>query len=207
MKCTNEQPTCRNCELHDKICVYDETVKRPRYGALSGIILSLIFELSANEYRPSYSRISQLEDENRRLQASLAGLGSPGFANSDNEDSPTRTPMSTDSHERSVSTASPNAVRATPLFDSRRDLGEASTATQSLDTVRQGEVLPAVSNVFISAGGESSYHGPTSTLYNDAAGDRRMVQNVPAISKIPTEWVQRGLMAEAAQQRRFIKSS
>jgi hypothetical protein len=34
-----------------------------------------------------------------------------------------------------------------------------------------------------------------------------MLQSVPAMSKISAEWVQKGLMAEAAQQRMFSISA
>lgn len=52
------------------------------------------------------------------------------------------------------------------------------------------------------ATGEPSYHGPTSALYDDVAATRSVVQRAP--SKVSQEWVQRGLMAEAAQQRQSL---
>lgn len=55
------------------------------------------------------------------------------------------------------------------------------------------------------AEGEPRYHGPTSTLFEDGAGDRRAQQNVPAMPKIPPAWVQKSLMAEAASQRMLLK--
>jgi hypothetical protein len=62
----------------------------------------------------------------------------------------------------------------------------------------------AESRILISAEGEPSYHGPTSTLFDEgAAGDRRIPQNVSTIPKLSPVWVQKGLMAEAAYQRGF----
>lgn len=58
----------------------------------------------------------------------------------------------------------------------------------------------AVSRIFISANGDSSYHGVTSTLFDDASTDRPAVQ-VSVDPKMPVEWVKKGLMAEAARQR------
>lgn len=51
MKCNNELPKCSNCVTHGQACTYAQGPKKPR---------------------PSNERISRLEEENRRLQASLA---------------------------------------------------------------------------------------------------------------------------------------
>lgn len=48
---------------------------------------------------------------------------------------------------------------------------------------------------------EPRYHGPTSTLFEDTIGDRRAHQSKPAAPRLPTAWIQKGLMAEAAYQR------
>jgi hypothetical protein len=59
-----------------------------------------------------------------------------------------------------------------------------------------------MSRIVISAEGEPSYHGPTSTLFDDGAGDRRMLQNVATIPAVSPAWVQKGLMADAAFERK-----
>lgn len=48
---------------------------------------------------------------------------------------------------------------------------------------------------------EPRYHGPTSTLFEDTVGDRRVHHSIPVAPRLPSAWVQKGLMAEAACQR------
>lgn len=48
---------------------------------------------------------------------------------------------------------------------------------------------------------EPRYHGPTSTLFEDAVGDRRVHHSMAVAPRLPTAWIQKGLMAEAACQR------
>jgi hypothetical protein len=57
----------------------------------------------------------------------------------------------------------------------------------------------AVSRIFISPNGDSSYHGLTSTLFDDAPTDRRG-QVRPTDQKIPADHVSKRLMGEAAYQ-------
>lgn len=81
-----------------------------------------------------------------------------------------------------------------------------------LDSSAEGAATPAVnqtqsdaveSRLVMSAEGEPRYHGPTSTLFEDGTGDRKVQQNTSALPKVSTVWVQKGLMAEAACQRMF----
>ena len=58
----------------------------------------------------------------------------------------------------------------------------------------------AVSRIFISPSGESSYHGLTSTLFDDAPMDRHG-QTRAAGPQVPVEDIQKRLMGEAAYQR------
>ncbi|KAF5860037.1 hypothetical protein ETB97_002123 [Aspergillus alliaceus] len=51
LKCSNDRPTCQQCQARGRDCTYVETLKLPR---------------------PSKARISRLEEENRRLKDSLA---------------------------------------------------------------------------------------------------------------------------------------
>lgn len=48
---------------------------------------------------------------------------------------------------------------------------------------------------------EPRYHGPTSTLFDDTVGDRRVHHSAHIAPRLPSAWVQKGLMAEAACQR------
>jgi hypothetical protein len=61
----------------------------------------------------------------------------------------------------------------------------------------------AVSRIFISPNGDSSYHGLTSTLFDDAPTDRRG-QCRSKDSQIPAEHIRKQLMGEAAYQRKLF---
>jgi hypothetical protein len=55
----------------------------------------------------------------------------------------------------------------------------------------------SVSRIIFSDDGATSYHGRTSALFEENAHDRRTGK----AAAVPPEWVQKGLMAEAALQR------
>ncbi|KAH7234230.1 fungal-specific transcription factor domain-containing protein [Fusarium solani] len=58
-----------------------------------------------------------------------------------------------------------------------------------------------VARVLVLANGKSSYHGRTSALFEDNVQDRLVGQD--ARPRMPDQWVERGLMAEAARQRQL----
>ncbi len=61
---------------------------------------------------------------------------------------------------------------------------------------------PTVSRIIISDSGTSSYHGRTSALFEENVHDRRKAR----ADAVPTEWVEKGLVAEASLQRELIVS-
>lgn len=61
---------------------------------------------------------------------------------------------------------------------------------------------PGVARILVSANGISSYHGRTSALFEDHVPDRQAVLNLPP--RMSDDWVQRGLVAEAAKQRMWM---
>jgi len=63
--------------------------------------------------------------------------------------------------------------------------------------VDQSATNRSVSGIIFSDNGASSYHGQTSALFEESINDRRASKRAPD----PTEWVEKGLMAEAALQR------
>ena len=71
------------------------------------------------------------------------------------------------------------------------------TAPQS--TTIQSANTRSVSRIIFSDSGASSYHGQTSALFEENTQDRRKTK----ADAIPTEWVEKGLMAEASLQRKF----
>ncbi|KAL5118714.1 hypothetical protein ACEQ8H_003391 [Pleosporales sp. CAS-2024a] len=58
----------------------------------------------------------------------------------------------------------------------------------------------SVSRIVIAANGSSSYHGRTSTLFDEGPHDRPPAEARPPM---PDEWIERGLVAEAARQRQL----
>ena len=132
--------------------------------------------------RPSHSRISHLEQENRRLQASLGRLRYQDP--SGGEENVSRVGRTPHSNDESISPSTRLSNTASPEEPKPDD-----------------DSSPAVSRMLISPEGEASYHGPTSTLFDDAAGDRRGLGGTPAIPKMSPAWAQKGLMADAAYQR------
>lgn len=61
----------------------------------------------------------------------------------------------------------------------------------------------SVSRIIFSDDGASSYHGQTSALFEDNIHDRRKHKGVA----VAPEWRQKGLMAEAALQRKATEVS
>lgn len=62
-----------------------------------------------------------------------------------------------------------------------------------------------VSRIVVSANGVSSYHGRTSALYEESLQERSSVADLRP--RMPDEWIEKGLVAEAARQRRPFTSS
>lgn len=56
-----------------------------------------------------------------------------------------------------------------------------------------------VSRIVVSANGVSSYHGRTSALYEESLQERSSVADLRP--RMPDEWIEKGLVAEAAKQR------
>lgn len=61
------------------------------------------------------------------------------------------------------------------------------------------EMETGVARVVVSANGVSSYHGRTSALFEDGTQDRSAV--AAQHRQMSDQWVERGLVAEAAKQR------
>ena len=66
---------------------------------------------------------------------------------------------------------------------------------------KTGHSQSVVSGIFISANGDSSYHGLTSTLFDDARVGRHDSAEL-ADPAIPVEPIRKQLMGEAAFQRK-----
>ena len=58
----------------------------------------------------------------------------------------------------------------------------------------------SVSRIVVAPNGSSSYHGRTSTLFDEGTNDRYAAEVRPQMSD---EWIEKGLVAEAARQRQL----
>lgn len=155
MKCNNELPKCSNCLTHGQACTYAQGQKKPR---------------------PSNDRISHLEEENRRLQASLT-IGST----TDNQEA-----------QRSVRTTR-NSLRNRPI--------EGSTHRATLPSHTDDESIAkedrSLSPVTADAPKTTEFHGPSSVLFDVDAPNVRQTNS----GEYPLEPLSAELMAKAATQR------
>ncbi|KAB8229831.1 uncharacterized protein BDW43DRAFT_302795 [Aspergillus alliaceus] len=129
--------------------------------------------------RPSNRRLSKLEEENHQLRQRLQADGH----NLDNEIRALAT-----SPGQKLSRTGVNSPATLPAVE---EPGQPETTHST------------VSRIFITPNGESSYHGRTSTLFDDTATDQRVLQSLVADPKKPREWIKKGLMGEAAYQRKM----
>ncbi|KAL1869681.1 hypothetical protein VTK73DRAFT_3055 [Phialemonium thermophilum] len=190
LKCNNNQPSCGNCEEHGKVCSYDELPKRPR---------------------PSNSRIAALEEENKRLQATVRRLQS--------EDR---------SQSRETESASPRDTLIAPSSRDPSPLPGPRSPSPSYGSNDQGPTppvptsrpSPSILDVFGPAPApqsprprtkvhgpgdlaETHYHGPTSTLFDDSTVQEARARHLALHNRqnASTTWIRKGLFAEAASQR------
>lgn len=71
------------------------------------------------------------------------------------------------------------------------------------EPAKRDQPRSTVSRIFISPNGDSSYHGLTSTLFDDTPTDRRGLHDVSAdLASMPVEYISKRLMGEAAYQCR-----
>lgn len=74
---------------------------------------------------------------------------------------------------------------------------------QNQEPAKRDQPRSTVSRIFISPNGDSSYHGLTSTLFDDTPTDRRGLHDASAnLASMPVEYISKSLMGEAAYQRR-----
>ncbi|KAH8805191.1 fungal-specific transcription factor domain-containing protein [Xylogone sp. PMI_703] len=180
MKCNNAKPRCQNCQDHQKECIYAELEKRPR---------------------PSYARITDLEEENRLLRASLASLREQHTTQQIQHNNDASTAIS---NERAL-----QSPRSTRHADNTVILHSNRRSSSPIEEGRKSTPLPQTNHsppsrrLFI-PDKETCYHGPTSAIYDEhptAPGPR---QN-PFSNKLPESWAKTQLIAESAKQRQLEK--
>ncbi|KAJ6120456.1 hypothetical protein N7523_004736, partial [Penicillium sp. IBT 18751x] len=128
--------------------------------------------------RPTKARLSQVEAENQQLRRQLRRRFSHIGTQSPDGDDPEE--------------GSPPQLRQETQRSSKIDAPVTSAARSH----------SAVSRIFISPNGESSYHGLTSTLFDDAPTDRHGHPR-SADPQVPVEHIRKQLMGEAAYQQQL----
>lgn len=79
-------------------------------------------------------------------------------------------------------------------------VGSGSRSTAGIDrSSAPGPSEAGVARILVSANGVSSYHGRTSALFEDQAQERPTAADHRP--RMADDWVERGLVAEAAKQR------
>jgi hypothetical protein len=127
--------------------------------------------------RPTKARISRLEAENEQLRRHLGSV-----------DAVLDTP------------SEPAGISLTPPRQGPPDV-EKTVADAATDRFQS-----AVSRIFISPNGDPSYHGLTSTLFDDAPTDRPG-HNRSTGPQVPVEHIRKQLMGDAAYQSMEAMSS
>lgn len=159
LKCNNEHPTCSNCVTHGKACTYAQGPKRPR---------------------PSNDRISRLEEENRQLHASLAGV--------------------TPSHDQEAQGSARTSKMSTRRMSREGDTHPVAHASNTDDeSTAEGNSPP--NSMRADALKNIEFHGPSSVLFDDNGPITAHTQDLNAGEQLlqPTS---SKLMANAATQRR-----
>ncbi|KAH8423209.1 uncharacterized protein LDX57_000963 [Aspergillus melleus] len=154
--------------------------EKPTCSSCKGHGEECVYLARPEKPRPSKAHISRLVAENQQLQQRLATIGA-------------RTQYGSDSTESSLNQQRPGTQDPSlGTIPSRSTIDE-----QGASAVGR---RPAVSRIFISPNGDSSYHGLTSTLFDDAPVDRHGGTTDPQVSETH---VKKRLMGEAAYQRQL----
>ncbi|XHG05639.1 hypothetical protein AWENTII_008855 [Aspergillus wentii] len=148
--------------------------KQPSCSNCTGYAKECVYASGTSRPRSTKARVSHLEEENQELRQRLEEI--------DRNDA------------RSESTGD---VRPVSPELPRLSM---STLDAPTDDTRQANAHSAVSRILISPNGDSSYHGLTSTLFEDARTDN---QTVPSESQIPVDHIRKQLMGEAAYQHQL----
>jgi hypothetical protein len=172
MKCTGERPRCKNCEIYEQECVFSGPTRKPR---------------------PTNAALNELLEENRRLREQVSD-GTPDNQTQTEASHNGITPEQTTHGEQGNSLAEQNVG----LTAQNTSLTEQQN-TIPADQIRRGSDDDPVETP--ASVGSTTYHGPTSTLFNEAASSNR--QSRSYLTKERETWMPRILVAAAAEQRQL----
>ncbi|KAK7980276.1 carbohydrate esterase family 12 protein [Apiospora arundinis] len=168
IKCNNEQPTCANCKTYGKDCIYE-----PLAAA------------AASTNQPAY------QARRKSIRGAITSGREVHVASNQSRVDPSTQNSNQDRDEER------------PLPASRKDGIDSSSARynqspQAKTQSTSGTHRLGVSRMVVSANGVSSYHGRTSTLFEETIQER--VSAAESRPRMPDEWIEKGLVAEAAKQ-------
>ncbi|KAJ5291268.1 hypothetical protein N7478_000519 [Penicillium angulare] len=149
--------------------------EKPTCSSCKGHGKECVYITGPEKPRPSKARLSRLEAENYQLHQRLAAIEAQSEEGS----------------------RSAEASEDQPQIEMQESSVEEVVRRSEADQSRS-----AVSRIFISANGDSSYHGLTSTLFDDAPMDRRSQMRLTD-PQVPVEHIKKRLMGEAAYQRQL----
>ncbi|KAL8381550.1 hypothetical protein RB595_005703 [Gaeumannomyces hyphopodioides] len=178
IKCNTEEPICSNCKVYGKDCVYepteqDATPPAARARAARSSPLTRASTRSAAGGRPSPVTV-RVEDGDAAV--AVDGVTVPSAGLTPGEGSATVDTAVAGSGQRSD--RPPASSPGLPVSHGSR-----------------------VSRMVLSANGVSSYHGRTSALFEEPSHDRSGTE-APR-PRLPDEWIEKGLVADAARQRQL----
>lgn len=180
IKCNNEQPTCANCKTYGKDCMYEPLTDSP----------------SAQRATPSAPRQILGQSRRRRVEATVTPEQQASIA-------PTQPRLDDDDRDGNDGGDGNNSL-STPQADGIESSGNrprnerCDPPSQPTPASAPGTHRPGVSRMLVSANGVSSYHGRTSTLFEETIQERASAAE--SRPRMPDEWTEKGLVAEAAKQ-------
>ncbi|KAK2729555.1 fungal specific transcription factor domain-containing protein [Colletotrichum kahawae] len=173
IKCNNEQPTCANCKTCGKDCVYEPLSGPPNSP-------------------PPVSTSARRQTERRRR---TTPRGSRQWSH------PTSGPECQDDNGNEARQDTPTHVRDTAEAPANLPGRGQQNQREETRVDQTPSHRAGVSRIVVSANGVSSYHGRTSALFEESLQERTSVADLRP--RMPDEWIEKGLVAEAAKQRQL----
>ncbi|KAH7133822.1 fungal-specific transcription factor domain-containing protein [Dactylonectria macrodidyma] len=175
IKCNNERPVCANCKTYDRDCVYEP--------------VDDVAKEAGRERHYRFKRGKKTSNHGRGESGHVQAGGSlPSESQLDDTPSSPGTEGYVPNHgDANADAEGDDTGRGEPWASSSAMAGRPTEAS--------------VARILVSATGESSYHGRTSALFEDNVQDRP--SGAEQHPRMPDEWVERGLVAEAAKQRQM----
>ena len=175
IKCNAEHPVCANCSIYGHACSYQPISEDAKEAGRER-------HYRVKRRRQQQQLLLQEEEGHHQRRRQSNSLGA--------EDEETD-----DQRQAAASPKAQQARDASVLDASSTAANDSSQPWQSAHAGNTAEEA-RVARILVSANGVSSYHGRTSALFEDNVQERPT-----AHPRMPDDWVERGLMAEAARQR------